>query len=175
MIDLGTGQIYREERAPSAQDASLGPCPRQLTELLALVEQCAPPKRVRLLQYAVTPAISSDAWEQVSSWAVADFGLLASYYREALGCFPGLGEPFAMVKPASLAAEAQAALRDTDGHVLPLLGSERPAHARYLRGLSEGGQLLWVAGRLVDRSGSIGIVPLSAAVRRHGRISYAQM
>jgi hypothetical protein len=175
MVDLDTGQIYREERAPAARDASLGPCPRQLTELLALVEQCAPPRRVRLLQYAVTPVIEPGTWEQLSVWAVADFGLLLNQYREALARFAGLGEPFAMVAPVELTLDTHALLCDAEGKTLPLLGQERPAVSRYLREFSDGAQLMWVAGRLVDREGVLGLVPLSAAVRRHGRIGYAQI
>lgn len=175
MVDPTTGLFYREERAPSGQDASLGPCPRQLTELLALVEDTAPPRRVRLLQYAVTPVIDAETWEQLSQWALTDFGSLLGTYRENLTTFAGLCEPFAMVAPAGITSEAHASLSDGTGHLLPVLGPERAAVARCLRQLGEGGQLLWVAGRLLDRGGSLGLLPLSAVARRHGRISYAQM
>jgi hypothetical protein len=175
MVDLDTGQIYREERAPAALEASLGPCPRQLTELLALVEHCAPPRRVRLLQYAVTPVIAAETWDQLAKWAVTDFTALAGTYSAALTDFAGLGEPFAMVAPAELEPDTTAMLRDARGHRLPLLCDDRLGIARCLRELSDGAELLWVAGRLLDRDGAVGLVPLSAAVRRHGRICYAQM
>lgn len=175
LIDPQTGQFYREERAPSAGDASLGPCPRQLTELLAWVEETAPPRRVRLLQYAVTPVIEAEIWEQLSQWALADFGALADQYRRSLTSFAGLGEPFAMVAPSHITEDANSALADGSGHLLPVLGSDRVALSRCLHGFADGGQLLWVAGRLIDRGGNLGLLPLSAAARRNGRISYAQM
>jgi hypothetical protein len=80
-----------------------------------------------------------------------------------------------MVAPAALTLDTHASLCDAEGRTLPLLGQERPAVSRYLRDLSEGAQLMWVAGRLCDREGVLGLVPLSAAIRRHGRIGYAQM
>ena len=71
LLDLQDGEMYCEERAPSASATSLGPCPRQLTVWLSLVEPCAPPKRARLLQYAVTPVIEEEAWQSVAQLRAA--------------------------------------------------------------------------------------------------------
>jgi hypothetical protein len=172
LVDVSDGQIYREERAPSAQTASLGPCPRLLTVWLAAIEQNAPPKRLRLLQYAVTPVIEPEVWEQLAQRAAHDFRLLVDGYREALDSFGGLSEPFAIVAPASI---ADAGLADANGRLLPLLCPENPSAPRHLEAMARGAEPVWVAGRMIDRAGVLGLAPLSAAVRRHGRVCYVQM
>jgi hypothetical protein len=44
-----------------------------------------------------------------------------------------------------------------------------------LRDALHGAQLQWIAGRLLDRDGAIGFLPLSAAVTRHGRLCFVRM
>jgi hypothetical protein len=172
LLDLGDGQLYREERALGAQTASLGPCPRLLTVWLAIVEQGAPPKAIHLLQYAVTPAIEPGVWERTAEHALRGFRTLIDIYREALSSFPGLSEPFVTLAPSRI---GDASLGDAEGFVLPLRCAESPAVLRHLWSMAQGAEPLFVAGRLVDRDGLIGLLPLSAAVKRHGRVCYEQL
>jgi hypothetical protein len=172
LADVASGRIYREERAPSAQTASIGPCPRLLNVWLAVTEQSAPPQRIRLLQYAVTPVIETESWAQLAQHAVRDFEPLLASYREAQATFAGLSEPFALLSPSAIHG---ASLVDANGRLLPMFCSESPSVPRYLESLAHGGELLWVAGRLVDRDGVLGVCPLSAAAKRQGRVCYFQM
>jgi hypothetical protein len=174
LLDLQHGEIYCEERAPSAAGASLGPCPRQLTVWLSLVEPCAPPKRARLLQYAVTPVIEEEAWQSVAQRAQRDFDAVIARYRETLATFAGLCEPVALLAPARFDADAPLpALIDAHGRELQLQCS--PSLLAHVRRTLANADVLWMAGRLVDRFGLLGFLPLSAAVLRHGRLCYARM
>jgi hypothetical protein len=175
LVDLSDGAVYREERAPSAPTASIGPCPRLLTVWLANVEQGAPPQRLRLLQYAVTPVIDAEAWQTLAGRAVRDFEPLLGRYREAQRAFPGLCEPFAVIAPARIEHDGQPTLVDDAGRMLHLAQPDNPAALRYLDSVTSGGAPSWVAGRLFDQSGMLFMAPLGAAVMRDGRLSYAQM
>jgi hypothetical protein len=172
LIDLADGQIYREERAAGAQTASLGPCPRLLTVWLAVVEESAPPKRIRLLQYAVTPVIEASVWEALAPHAVRDFASLLATYRGALGQFAGLTEPFATLAVSRIDAGG---LVGADGQRLPLLCPDNASLPRYLETLAQDGEPLWVAGRLADHEGLLGLTPLAAALRRRGRVCYERL
>jgi hypothetical protein len=174
LLDVRDGEIYCEERAASAGGASLGPCPRQLTVWLSLVEPCAPPKRAHLLQYAVTTAIDEGAWQSVARHAERDFGAVAARYRKTLAANAGLCEPVALLAPAHCdPAAAVLALADANGRELVL--DCAPSLLHHIRHTIEDGELLWMAGRLVDHRGRLGVLPLSAAVLRHGRLCYARM
>jgi hypothetical protein len=175
LVDLSDGAVYREERAPSAKTASLGPCPRLVNVWLASVEQGAPPQRIRLLQYAVTPVIDAEAWRSLASRAVSDFDALLASYRTAQSEFPGLCEPFAVLAPARVERDGETLLVDAKGRLLPLAHPENPAALRYLDTLTASQTPAWIAGRLVDHDGVLMVAPLGAAMMRDGRLCYAQM
>jgi hypothetical protein len=175
LVDLQDGEVYREERAPSAPTASLGPCPRLVTVWLAAVEQGVAPKRIRLLQYAVTPMVEAEAWKKLAESAVRDFAALLTSYRGAQAAFPGLCEPFALVAPARIEHEGQPLLVDGQGRTLQLAHPDNPAALRYLDTVTSAGDPLWIAGRLLDRDGVLTLAPLGAALLQDGRLSYAQM
>lgn len=174
LIDLGNGEVYREERSGGAQTASLGSCPRVIHVGLASIERGAGPRRIRLLQYATTPVVDDASWDRVSEWATRSFLPLATRYRDAIDAYPGLAEPFALVAPDSVNGEEQPVLMDDAGHPLPCTGE--PAALRYLEERTAGSQQpLWITGRLVDPGGVLAIVPLSAAIGRRGQVCYTQI
>ena len=175
LIDTASGHMYREDRLFGANDASLGPCPRLLTVSLASVQPAPPPDCIRLYQYAVTPVIEPDAWTRLVQHASRDFAALAGMYRTNMSVFPGLAEPFVLVAPTSVALEDEPLLRDANGNLLPLVGADGPATLRFLERFCEGAETLWMAGRLVDDRGVLSLVVLSAAIKRAGRVCYAQM
>jgi hypothetical protein len=174
LADPADGAIYREERGPSTQTASIGPCPRAITVWLAEMDETAPPKRVRLLQYAVAPSVEPEVWEQLGSHAARDFAALLDAYRDALRSCSSLSEPVVLVAPKSVVAESSPALVDERERLLPLLCPGRPALPGFFRSQTLGAELLWVAGRLLDRGGLVGIWPLAALLRRRGRLCYVQ-
>jgi hypothetical protein len=175
LVDPQDGAMYCEERV-AGSPTSLGPCPRQLSVWLSLVERSAPPTRVRFLQYAVSPSIEPDAWQQVRACAQLEFAPLLSSYRDMLTSFAGLCEPCVLLAPTMLDVQAAApALVDASGHALPLFFHDRPALLGALRNMLAGAQPQWIVGRLLDHQGALGFLPLSCAVLRHGRLCYARL
>lgn len=175
LIDAQSGHIYREECVLGMQNASLGPCPRLLTVSLASVEVSAPPSRLRLYQYAVTPAVDDEILTGLLRHATTDFSTLVDGYAAALAAFPALSEPFVLVAPARVVIEAEPVLFDAQGVSLPLAGSQAAATLRYFETWQQGAETLWVAGRLVNRNDSLALVVLSAIAKREGRVCYAQL
>lgn len=171
LVDLQAGAIYREERLRGAQGASVGPCPRVITAGLAEVEHGASPDRIRLLQYTLSIDVGGSEWGQVAEWAAWKFGDLAGTYRDALKASPGLAEPFAIVGPAhcDVDEDGRVVLLDVDGLPLPLARADDPTGALVLDALADGGDVEWVAGRLVHADGTLMVVPASVATREAGR------
>lgn len=175
LVDLSDGAVYREERLPGAPTASLGPCPRVLTVWLAEAEQGVAPQRIRLLQYAVTPLIETEIWQQLVANARREFAPLVDGYRSALTSHPGLCEPFALIAPARIERGAGDYVVDGGGQRLQLSHPDNPAALRFLDAFAAGEPPAFIAGRLHDRNGALLLAPLGAAVMRGGRMFYAQL
>lgn len=168
LVDVQTGEVFREERARGGAGASVGPCPRLVTVGLAEAEEGAQPRRIRLLQYAVSWVVGSDEWARVAASAVRRFDALASTYRSSLTEFPGLVEPVALIAPAGWSKEEGAAPHDAEGLHLPIARADDPAGALALEQLlASQGDPSWIAGRLVDAGGTLMVVPCSAAFAHH--------
>lgn len=169
LLDLHSGALYREERLAGALGASVGPCPRLLTVGFAEVDRGPPPRRIRLLQYAVAIDVGGQEWTQVRDWASPDFRPPVEDYREALSASPGLAEPFALVAPAKCEVdEGRAVLLDLHAQPLPLARLEDPAGAARVDALAAQGRIDWVAGRLVHAGDALMMTPASVAVRHDG-------
>ncbi|MDH5674936.1 MAG: hypothetical protein OEZ06_22595 [Myxococcales bacterium] len=166
LVDLADGEVYREDLSPSAATASLGPCPRLLQVGLSTVEQGAAPRRIRLLQYAITPEIDAARWNELSQWASRSFEPLVERYRHAIGSFPGLAEPFALVAPERVSLQGELTLLDEAARPLPLWLSREHGSVELLRRLLGQSEIVWVAGRLLDRRGQLCMKPLSVATGR---------
>jgi hypothetical protein len=176
LVDLSDGAIYREDRPPGAATASIGPCPRVVTVWLAIAEQGAAPQRLRLLQYAVSPAIEPLIWEQLAGCAVRDWNALLATYRGAARAYPGLCEPFALVAPAKLVHDLSPVLIDHAGRSLHLVHPDNPPALRYLEAFTAGETApAWVAGRMFDRDGVLAMAPLAVGMMRDGQLRYAQL
>ncbi len=165
LMCLDTGEILREERPRGAMTTSVGPCPRIVAVGLGEIEEGAAPRRIRLLQYAVTSTLGPDDWVRVEDVAQRRFDALASDYREAMRAYPGLAEPFVVVSPASCAREPELVLLDGFDDPLPVSRADEPAFAATLADLARDEDPAWVAGRLVDADGSLLLVPCAAAMR----------
>lgn len=168
LLDLRTGEVFREELLRGTRAASLGSCPRTLHVGLAEAEKGASPRRIRLLQYAATPTVSQGAWDLVASWAVRDFSTMGEGYRSAISTFPGIAEPFAIVAQESLVLEPTMCLLDAKARPLRLTGGQQPEGLEQLKRLARAATPLWVAGRLVDAAGTLQLRPLAAASTLNG-------
>ena len=165
LMCLDTGEIFREERPRGGVGVSVGPCPRLVSVGLGEVEEGAPPRRIRLLQYAVNNRISADDWVRLEDLAHRSFETLAREYREALGAYPGLAEPFVVVAPAACEREPDFVLLDASDDPLPVAAAEEPAFAQAVRELASEEDPAWVAGRLVDADGALLLIPCATAMR----------
>jgi len=175
LIDVDSGQVYREERVQGGDPTSLGACPRLLTVWLATLEPGPPPARVHVLQYTATPAIDGEVWVKLAQHAQRDFAALAERYRAEIEPFPGSSEPFALVAPAKGQAISDDALFDDAGRALALSAPDGSHSLRALALETEHSELLWVCGRLYARRGELALRPAGAAVRRQGRVHYVQL
>jgi hypothetical protein len=175
LMDLNSGESYREERLRRAHLASVGGCPRLIGVGFAEVEPGVAPHRMHLLQYTTTPSIDRASWDLLAAWAQRDSEALAASYRDSLHRYGALSEPFALVMPDSLELTPMPALLLDRGPPLPLgtdddsgvLGrfvelcqgtataSDHPAHPE---------RVAWVAGRLFDREGLLMLKPLSLGI-----------
>ncbi|MDH5491922.1 MAG: hypothetical protein OEY14_08205 [Myxococcales bacterium] len=161
LIDPGSGEIYREERARGTRPGSLGPCPRQISVGLAEVIDGPSPREIRLLQYAVTTAIPSQQWEAVAGSASRSFSALAASFRASLVEFPALAEPFCVAAPASWERPGGLVPVDIEGDALPIATADEPGFTAALEALTASAEPRWVAGRLIDHAGGLMLRPFS--------------
>lgn len=164
LIDLHNGEVFREERTRTSPVASVGPCPRVVNVGLAEVEDGASPRRIRLMQYAVSLELGKDELERIEANAYRRFAALADRYRELIEAQPGQAEPFAIVAPRSFESRDGALCRDDDGQPLPFARADDPAAVEVLQRLCPPGGPRWVAGRLSDAAGVLMMIPCALAL-----------
>lgn len=164
LMDVNTGELYREERVRGRQTVSLGSCPRLVHVGLAEVVQGAHPHRIRLLQYASSPMVSQEILRRVAAHAVRDFSRLVGEYKRALDAFPGLAEPIACVGATRLEDEGELRLLDAQGAVLPLSGGDHPTSLVYLKQRLSAGKIEFVLGRLQDHDGALYLRAIAGGV-----------
>jgi hypothetical protein len=172
LIDLNSGETFREERTRRAQLVSVGGCPRLIGVGFAEVEQSASPRRMHLLQYTTTPSIDRASWDLLAAWAQRDSEAVAAAYRNSLAKHGALSEPFALVMPEAFEQTPIPALILDRGPPLPIgTDDESGVLARFTElcqgapGSSESARpirVAWVAGRLFDRDGLLMLKPLAA-------------
>jgi hypothetical protein len=168
LVDLGSGDVYREERPRGELAASVGPCPRIVSVGFAEVELGAQPRRIRLLQYAVSPNVSEEDWSQIVDASARSFAPLARTYREALDAFPGLAEPFALLAPSRCDTEDGLLPYDNEDVPLPIAHADDPGGAAALEALGQQTKVEWLAGRLIDAEGRLMLLPCAAATQQEG-------
>lgn len=175
LLDLESGEVFREEHARAAGMSSLGPCPRAIGVSLAEVDLGCPPRRLRLLQYTTTPQVELSSWDLVSAFGERDSDALAAAYRSAVTMFGALAEPFVLVTPRALESGPTPCLALERGAGLPLMAEDEPLVLKRFEHICAAAPPLWVAGRLVQRAGQLMLRPLAAATRegsvlRHERL-----
>jgi hypothetical protein len=175
LVDLQSGEVFREECVRRQSMSSLGPCPRLVGVSLAEAELSAAPRRMRLLQYTTTPQVDRESWELLASHAQRDADVLASAVREGMAQFGSLFEPFALLAPRGLQRGAQLALQLEHGEPVPLVADDEPGVLARFASVLGDVTPAWVAGRLVLRGGALSIKPLSAAVADGDRLRHERL
>ena len=163
--DLRNGEIFREERTRTESTASVGPCPRVVQVGLAEVERGGTPRRIHLMQYAVTLDPSREELRRIEANGYRRFTALADRYRDWVALDPAQAEPFAVVVPKTWkrSKDRWPVVYDDDGVPLAFARADDPGAVDVLRSLSAPAPR-WVAGRLVDAKGHVLMVPCVVAV-----------
>ena len=170
LVELLSGEVFCEERARGEFRASVGPCPRGVYVAFGEVESATRPRRARLLQYTVTPALGDAQWRRLAELGETNLAALSALYVECSGRSPGFSEPFVLLSPKLLHFGTDSSLCDQDGHVLALRDDDDRPQEDVLRALSADGELVWVSGRLLGRSRGIVLRPTSLLVRVAGQL-----
>lgn len=158
LVDLHNGEVFREERSRSTPRTSVGPCPRTVQVGLAEVEDGASPRRLRLMQYSVSPSVTAEDLRRLVSHGYRRFAALADRYREWVDAHPGQSEPFAIVTPRRWSTRGDPVAYDDEGAPLAFARADDAAAVEVL-GQYTGMTPLFVGGRLVDSEGALMMVP----------------
>ena len=165
LFDLTTGEILREERERGDAGASIGPCPRRVEVGLVEVERGVSPRRVRVMQYAVTTDLGKDDWARVEESGVRLFRALADTYRDVAKRNPAPAEPFVIVAPSRIERDADGPVPiDDAGDPLPLSRAEETGAVEALGRWAAEARVAWIAGRLTDVDSTLLLVPCSVGV-----------
>lgn len=165
LVDLGSGEIFREEDSSGSERLSVGPSPRVLEVGLAEVEPGGVPRRIRVLQYALRAIPAAQDWAKLEALAATRVRDLGNAYAHALRRYPGLAEPFVLFAPKSMSEEARFEPQDSDGERLPLARAEEPQWVAALEGMVADKGATWVAGRLLDAGDTLLLHPSSLGFR----------
>ena len=166
LMELSSGELFKEERRKGDHDVSVGPCPRVVHVAFAELESATVPRRVRLLQYTISARPEEQHWLRVAEHATHSVRELGLRYAEAARAAPGVSEPVVLFAPVKMGGHASATLEDSEGERLELSDTVDAPSADALRAQVQGGQLLWVAGRLVGIATGLVLRPISALIRR---------
>ena len=164
LIEPFSGALYREERLRGAAAPSLGPCPRILTVALAELDAGPAPRRVRLLQYEVALGPETAVYTEIATHAAGLFAPLLELFRDSVGAYPALAEPFVLVAPHAIErTRAGVDLVDAEGGRIALAAEPVAASAALLALAAEHVPAI-VAGRLVASQGALALAPLSVVI-----------
>jgi hypothetical protein len=166
LLELASGEVFKEERRKGDHDVSVGPCPRVVHVAFAELESATVPRRVRLLQYTISARPEEQHWLRVAEHATHSVRELGLRYAEGARAAPGLSEPFILFAPVKMGRESTAILEDSEGERLELSDTVDAPGADALRAQVNGGQLMWIAGRLVGIATGLVLRPVSALIRR---------
>lgn len=166
LIDLGTGELYREDRA-ATETASLGPCPRVVSIGLAHIEPGHAPRRIRLLQYTTTPIIETSAWASVTRFALHSFEPLLARLKEHMASTACLTDMLALVRPARVCSSDRTQLLDDAGRALVLKGAD--GSSARLDSFMQSAEPQWVLGRVHAQADMLSMEPLAAFGLRQGQ------
>jgi hypothetical protein len=175
LLDLDSGECFREECVRGERAVSVGPCPRLVGVSLAEVEPSCSPRRLRLLQYTTTPDLERAHWDNLAAWGQRDSEALLTAYRASVAEFGALAEPFALAAPRALQRETRPSLLFERGAPLPLFADDDPGLLKHCDRLARSATLVWVAGRLLEHAGQLMLRPLALGLRDSSGLRYERL
>ncbi|HET8933757.1 MAG TPA: hypothetical protein VFN67_09970 [Polyangiales bacterium] len=175
LVDLESGECFREESVRGERAASVGPCPRLIGVSLAEIEPSCGPRRLRLLQYTTTPDLQRAHWDNLAAWGQRDSEALLTSYRAAIAEFGALAEPFALTAPRGVQREARPSLLFERGAPLPIFTDDDPGLLKHCERLSRASTLVWVAGRLLEHAGQLMLRPLALGLQDGSGLRYERL
>jgi hypothetical protein len=175
LLDLESGECFREECVRGERGGSVGPCPRLIGVSLAEVEPSCAPRRLRLLQYTTTPNLDRTHWDSLAAWGQRDSEALLSSYRAAIAQFGALAEPFALTAPRAVLHAARPSLEFERGAPLPLFADDDPGVLKHCERLARSAAVVWVAGRILEHSGQLMLRPLALGLRDAAGLRYERL
>lgn len=161
LVDLESGECFREESVRGDRRVSVGPCPRLVGVSLAEVEPSCSPRRLRLLQYTTTPNLERTHWDNLAAWGQRDSEALLSAYRSSVAELGALAEPFALTAPRALTFDARPSLAFDRGAPLPLFAEDDSGVLKHCEHVARSATVVWVAGRLLEYTGQLMLRPLA--------------
>lgn len=164
LVDLESGECFREECVRADRSASVGPCPRLIGVSLAEVEPSCAPRRLRLLQYTTTPNLERAHWDNLAAWGQRDSEALLTAYRTSIAELGALAEPFALTAPRSWQFDARPTLVFERGAPLPLFAEDDSGVLKHCERVARSSTVLWVAGRLREYAGQLMLRPLALGI-----------
>lgn len=175
LLDLDSGECFREECVRGERAASVGPCPRLIGVSLAEIEPSCAPRRLRLLQYTTTPDLERTHWDNLAAWGQRDSEALLTSYRASVAKFGALAEPFALTAPRAVRREARPSLLFDRGAPLPLFADDDPGLLKHCERLTRSAALVWVAGRLLEHAGQLMLRPLALGLQDGSGLRYERL
>jgi hypothetical protein len=179
LVDLESGEVFREESTRRDGANSLGPCPRTVGASLAEVESGHSPRRLRLLQYTTTPVVERESWDALAAWGQRDGQVLSEAFNAELAELGVLAEPFVVVVPTAVRTGTTLKLILERGDPLPLCTDSAYGEAagvlRHFETLASASVPAWVAGRLVLCAGQLSLRPLAVGVAEAGGVQHRRV
>jgi hypothetical protein len=172
MLDLHDGEVYSEERRRGEQNISVGPCPRVVHVSYGEIDDAVQPRRLRLLQYTISPEPTQEQWSRLSDFARASVSELAASYASIARRAPGTSEPFVLFSPAGRKLGVEPTqVRDGGGTGIEIVDDADVPMLDTLRAMAEADEVVWIAGRLTGLARGLVLRPTSMLLRREGRFS----
>jgi hypothetical protein len=175
LIDLDSGECFREECVRGERVGSVGACPRLIGVSLAEVEPSCAPRRLRLLQYTTTPDLARAHWDKIAAWGQRDSEALLNAYRVSVAELGALAEPFALTAPRGLQSDARPSLLFERGAPLPLFADDDPGVLERCERVARSAQVGWIAGRLLEHAGQLMLRPLAVALQDSAGVRYERL
>jgi hypothetical protein len=175
LVDLDSGETFREERARPASTLSVGSCPRLIGVGYAEIELGCSPRRIQLMQYTTTPSIDRASWDLLTGFGQRDSELLAAHYGEALQTFGALSEPFSLIVPRAIEQTPEPRVFFEQGPPLGLAVDDESGALKRLLDVSAAQPPAWLAVRLFDRDQQLLLKPLAAGIVSDGALRHERL